>query len=163
MKKNSILYVLMLLLTSSSVTSRIYEWRGPDRSGIYNESNLLKTWPAQGPKKLWSVNTIGNGFVSPVFTDENFYITGEVDSMEVLFSYNLKGEKQWQATLGREWMKSFPGSRSAPTIVDNLLYVGTGLGNLFCIDRSNGRIIWSKILLPTLMEFFLFTGILNLL
>jgi outer membrane protein assembly factor BamB len=144
MKKNSILYVLILLLTSSSVSPRIYEWRGTDRKGIYNESNLLKSWPSDGPKELWSINTIGNGFVSPVFADENFYITGEVDSMEILFSYNLKGEKQWQTNLGREWMKSFPGSRSAPTIVDDLLYVGTGLGNLFCINRSNGRIIWSK-------------------
>ena len=64
--------------------------------------------------------------------------------MEILFSFNLKGEKQWQTTLGREWTKSFPGSRSAPTIVDDLLYVGTGMGNLFCINRANGKIVWSK-------------------
>ena len=29
-----------------------------------------------------------------------------------------------------KWTKSFPGSRSAPTVVGDLLYVGTGLGNL---------------------------------
>jgi outer membrane protein assembly factor BamB len=144
MKNVSILIILILLLTSSSATTGIYEWRGTNREGIYHESNLLKTWPADGPKELWSINNIGNGFVSPVFTDENFYITGEVDSMEILFSYNLKGEKQWQITLGKEWMKSFPGSRSAPTVVDDLLYVGTGIGNLFCVNRANGKIIWSK-------------------
>jgi len=144
MKKNSILFVLILLLTSSSVTTRTFEWRGPGRTGIYNESNLLKSWPEDGPKEIWAIRNIGNGFVSPIFTEENFYITGEVDSMEILFSFNLKGEKQWQTTLGREWTKSYPGSRSAPTIVDDLIYVGTGLGNLFCVDRSNGRIVWSK-------------------
>jgi len=64
--------------------------------------------------------------------------------METLFSFNLKGEKQWQITLGKEWMKSFPGSRSAPTVVDDLLYVGTGLGNLFCVNRADGKIVWSK-------------------
>ncbi len=144
MKNISILFALILLLTSSSGTTRIYEWRGPDRSGVFNESNLLKTWPDGGPKEIWAIDNIGNGFVSPAFADENFYITGEIDSMEILFSYNLKGEKQWQTTLGKEWMKSFPGSRSAPTIVDNLLYVGTGLGNLFCINRANGKIVWSK-------------------
>ncbi|MGD0756856.1 MAG: PQQ-binding-like beta-propeller repeat protein [Bacteroidales bacterium] len=144
MKNVSMLFALIILLTSSSGTTRIYEWRGPDRDGIYNESNLLKTWPQEGPKKLWSIGNIGNGFVSPVFTDENFYITGEIDSMEVLFSFNLKGEKQWQTTLGKEWMRSYPGSRSAPTVVDDLLYVGTGLGNLFCVDRANGKIVWSK-------------------
>lgn len=144
MKHISVLTALILLLTSSSGTIRISEWRGTDREGIYHESNLLKSWPAEGPKELWSVKNIGNGFVSPVFSDENFYINGEIDSMEVLFSFNLKGEKQWQTTLGKEWMRSFPGSRSAPTIVDDLLYVGTGLGNLFCINRSNGKIVWSK-------------------
>jgi outer membrane protein assembly factor BamB len=144
MRNSLILFALILLLTSFSGTSRIYEWRGIDREGIYYESNLLKTWPADGPEKLWVINNIGNGFVSPVFADENFYITGEVDSMETLFSFNLKGEKQWQITLGKEWMKSFPGSRSAPTVVDDLLYVGTGLGNLFCVNRADGKIVWSK-------------------
>lgn len=144
MKNLSILFALILLLTSSSETTRTYEWRGKDREGIYYESNLLKTWPAEGPNEIWSVNNVGNGFVSPVFTDENFYITGEIDSVEILFSFNLKGEKQWQTTLGKEWMKSFPGSRSAPTIAGDLLYVGTGLGNLFCVNRADGKIVWSK-------------------
>ena len=144
MKTISILFALIILLTSSSVTSETYEWRGSGRTGIYNEKNLLKTWPAEGPKEIWSISDIGNGFVSPVFTEENFYITGEIDSMEVLFCFNLKGEEQWQTTLGKEWMKSFPGSRSAPTVVDDLLYVGTGMGNLFCINRADGTIKWSK-------------------
>jgi outer membrane protein assembly factor BamB len=144
MKKIPVLLALTLLLTSSSGPTRTYEWRGRDREGIYYESNLLKSWPVEGPKELWSIKNIGNGFVSPVFTEENFYITGEVDSMEILFSFNLRGEKQWQTTLGKEWVKSYPGSRSAPTIVDDLIYVGTGLGNLYCINRSDGKIIWSK-------------------
>ena len=121
MKNILILFVLILLLTSSSGTTKVYEWRGPDRTGIYNETNLLKIWPSGGPKELWEVNNIGNGFGSPVFAGDNFYITGEIDSTEFLFSYNLKGEKKWQTSLGREWMKTFPGSRSAPTIVDDLI------------------------------------------
>jgi outer membrane protein assembly factor BamB len=144
MKNASILFALILLLTSSTGSTRTYEWRGAGRTGVYNEKNLLKSWPAEGPKQIWSINNIGNGFVSPVFTEENFYITGETDSLEILYCFNLRGEKQWQTTLGKEWMKSFPGSRSAPTIVDDLLYVGTGMGNLFCINRADGKIKWSK-------------------
>src|SRR5664279_2515671 len=144
MRKISILFALIILLTSSSGTTRIYEWRGADRAGIYKGSNLLKSWPAEGLKKNWSIGNIGNGFGSPVFAGENFYITGEIDSLEILFSFNLKGVKQWQTTLGKEWMKTFPGSRSAPTIVDDLIYVGTGLGNLYCVNRADGKIVWSK-------------------
>jgi outer membrane protein assembly factor BamB len=144
MNNVALLCTLLLLGTSSSDKSKIYEWRGLDRSGIYQESNLMKEWPDGGPKEIWSIENIGNGFGSPVFTDQYFYITGEIDSMTTLFCFNLNGEKQWQTTLGREWMKSTPGSRSAPTIVDNLIYAGSGMGNLYCIDRKKGKIIWSK-------------------
>jgi outer membrane protein assembly factor BamB len=139
-----ILFALTILLSSSTEKDKIYEWRGKDRTGIYQESNLLKVWPIEGPKELWTIDSIGDGFVSPVFTEENFYITGETDSMLVLYCFNLKGEKQWQTTLGKEWMKSYPGSRTIPTIVDNQIYVGSGMGNLYCLERSGGKLIWSK-------------------
>ena len=134
----------IILWNPSSENTEIYEWRGKDRTGIYNEANLLKSWPAEGPKEIWSIDNIGNGFVTPIFTKDRFYITGEIDSMLVLFSFNLNGEKQWQTTLGKEWMKSYPGSRSIPTIVDDLIYVGSGMGNLYCIEKNNGKIVWSK-------------------
>jgi hypothetical protein len=35
------------------------QWRGPDRSGISKETGLLKTWPKEGPPKLWSVPGCG--------------------------------------------------------------------------------------------------------
>jgi len=141
---NDIVILLALILTPITKDPQIYEWRGKDRSGIYQESNLLKMWPAEGPKELWSVVNIGNGFVSPVFTENNFYITGEIDSMAILYCYNLEGQKQWQTTLGKEWVKSSPGARCAPTIINEHIYVGTGLGNLYCLEINSGKIIWSK-------------------
>jgi outer membrane protein assembly factor BamB len=144
MKNLFILLAVTILLPLAQEKSKIYEWRGKDRSGIYDESNLLKTWPVEGPKEIWSIDNIGEGFVTPVFDEDHFYLSGEIDSMTILYCFNLKGEKKWQTNLGREWMKTYPGARSAPTIVDKLLYVGSGIGNFFCIDKSNGKIIWSK-------------------
>ena len=144
MNNIAILCIMAILWTFSSDKTQIFEWRGKDRSGIYNESNLMKKWPPEGPKEILTVENIGNGFVSPVFTEDHFFITGEIDSLAILFCFNLKGEKQWQTSLGHEWMKSYPGSRSAPTIVDDLIYVGTGIGNLYCVKKENGNIIWSK-------------------
>jgi outer membrane protein assembly factor BamB len=144
MYNSGIILLLPLLLAFLPEKNKISEWRGQDRTGIYNESNLLKIWPAEGPVEIWSIDNIGNGFGSPVFTDDNFYITGEIESMSILFCFNLKGEEQWQTTLGPEWMKSFPGSRCAPTIVGDLIYVGTGMGNLYCLNRKTGKTVWSK-------------------
>jgi outer membrane protein assembly factor BamB len=137
---------LMVALSylSSAPQTQISEWHGPGRCGIYNETGLLKSWPAEGPRELWSVSVLGNGYGSPTFADDSFYITGEIDSTCYLFSFNLNGKIRWQTSLGREWTKSCQGSRSAPTVADNLVYAGTGMGNLFCIERNSGKIIWSK-------------------
>ena len=136
--------ILIVLIPIGIKNVTKYEWRGTDRAGIYNETGLMKTWPESGPKELWSIDNIGNGYVSPVFTDKEFYITGETDTISILYCYNLKGQKQWQLSLGKEWIKTNRGSRSTPTIVDDLLYIGTGLGNLYCVDTKSHKIIWSK-------------------
>lgn len=143
--KNSVWILLLALIWScSSKDAQIYEWRGEDRSGIYPSTNLLKEWPEDGPEEIWAVEEIGNGFGSPVFVDDMFFITGEIDSMATLQCFSLEGELIWQESFGKEWMKSFPGSRSAPTIADDLIYVGSGLGNLYCLERETGKLIWAK-------------------
>ncbi|MCU0461228.1 MAG: PQQ-like beta-propeller repeat protein [Bacteroidales bacterium] len=146
MKKLILLLWSALLFSTcaSQDKNSIYEFRNSGRTGIYQESNLLKTWPAEGPKEIMVVENIGNGYVSPVFTNDGFFISGEIDSMCILFSFNLNGEKQWQTTLGKEWLMQYPGSRCTPTIVGDLVYAGTGFGNLYCLNRKNGKIVWSK-------------------
>jgi outer membrane protein assembly factor BamB len=144
MKIQLALFAILILSSFIEEKVKVFEWRGKDRAGVYLESNLLKKWPAEGPREIWNISNLGEGFVSPVFTTDRFYITGEIDSITSLFCFNLKGEKQWQTSLGKEWMKTYPGSRSAPTIVNNLIYVGTGLGNLFCIKTDDGKIVWKK-------------------
>ncbi len=137
-----LIFVLTGLL--SPAPEIIYEWHGPDRTGIYSEKGLLRNWPETGPVELWSIDNLGNGYGSPTFTDDRFYITGEFDTTCVLFCFDLKGNKKWQTSLGKEWVRSCPGSRSAPTITGDLVYTGTGMGDLYCVNKNNGKIVWSK-------------------
>lgn len=139
-----LLPLLLLLLSCSTPDPEISEWRGKDRSGVYADTALLAHWPEDGPAELWTLDGLGRGFGSPQFTENRFYITGEVDSMALLYSFDLEGNKQWQITLGKEWVSSYPGSRSAPTIVDDLIYVGTGMGDLYCVNKENGQLVWSR-------------------
>ena len=136
--------LFLLLFSCSPSQPEIYEWRGAERSGIYPDTELLTIWPEEGPKELWTADSLGRGYGSPQFTEDHFYISGEVDSMAILYCFNLDGTKLWQSTLGKEWVTSFPGSRSAPTIVDELIYIGTGMGNLYCLNRADGSLVWSK-------------------
>lgn len=142
-------YTLTILIIAFSYLAamaqpEINEWRGPDRTGIYPDKNLQKEWPVNGPSEIWAIENLGNGYGSPVFAKDQFFITGEIDTVTYLYCFDLSGKQVWRTRLGREWMKSYPGGRDAPTVVDDLIYVGTGLGNLYCVNRINGKIVWSK-------------------
>jgi outer membrane protein assembly factor BamB len=136
--------LFLLILSCSAPKSEISEWRGPERSGIYPDTALLNNWPEVGLTEIWSIDSLGRGYGSPQFFQDRFYITGEVDSMALLFCFDLEGNNIWQTVLGKEWVSSFPGSRSAPTIVDELIYVGTGMGDLYCLNRQDGSLVWSR-------------------
>ncbi|MBT3385741.1 MAG: PQQ-binding-like beta-propeller repeat protein [Prolixibacteraceae bacterium] len=144
MKIIPILIVNLLLFLGCTKKTELYQWRGEDRKGIFQENNLLKVWSENGPEEIWFVEGIGNGYGSPTITDNEIFITGEIDSLAYLFCINFEGEVIWKAPYGSEWIKSFQGSRSAPTIVDDLIYVGSGMGNLYCLKRQNGEVVWSK-------------------
>ncbi|MDX9882583.1 MAG: PQQ-like beta-propeller repeat protein [Prolixibacteraceae bacterium] len=142
--KPNLLLLLVILFISSCVRTKIYQWRGDNRSGVYSEKNLLKTWQEGGPQLIWETEGIGNGYVSPTVTDDALYITGEIDSMANLFKFDRNGKLIWKVIYDREWTKSFQGARSHATVVNGLVYVGSGMGNLFCISAKTGEIIWSK-------------------
>ncbi|QIA07718.1 PQQ-binding-like beta-propeller repeat protein [Draconibacterium halophilum] len=138
------LSITLFFFSCSSNKTEIFQWRGEDRKGIFDEQNLLKEWPENGPKELWYVENIGDGFGSPTITDNEIFITGAIDSTATLFCIDLNGQKKWEVPFGKEWVKSYPGSRSQPTVVDDLIYVGSGMGNLHCLNRSNGELLWEK-------------------
>jgi outer membrane protein assembly factor BamB len=144
MKNLLILAVLFSLFSCSADKPNITEWRGPARAGKYIEKNLLKTWKEGGPTEIMCIENVGNGYGSPIVTDESIFITGEIDSLLILHCYDLQGKVRWETALGKEWTVSYPGSRSAPTLVDSLLYVGTGMGNIYCVEKETGKIRWSK-------------------
>jgi len=136
--------IFLLFISCSSKRNEVYQWRGENRLGIFDEKNLLKSWPENGPEEIWFVENIGNGYGSPSVTEKEIFITGEIDSLAWLFCFDLNGKLNWKKNFGKEWSTTYPGSRSQPTIVDDLIYVGSGMGNLFCMKRENGEIVWSK-------------------
>ncbi len=98
------LFIAFLAISVSTLSQTITQFRGPQRNGIYSETNLLKSWPAEGPAMLWKVEGIGNGYSSPIISGNRIYITGEIDSIGYLFAYNKSGSLIWKKETGREWM-----------------------------------------------------------
>jgi outer membrane protein assembly factor BamB len=72
-KKLIILVLITTFLSQFAFSQKICEWRNTNRAGIYNESNLLKSWPKSGPKEVWEYKGIGNGYGSPVFSEDKMF------------------------------------------------------------------------------------------
>ena len=106
-----VLPLLILVLSCSRSETELYEWRGPNRMGIYPDTGLLEQWPENGPRELWAVDGLGRGFGSPQFTEERFYITGEVDSLSLLHCFDLEGNKLWGHGSSFRRRRSRMGSR----------------------------------------------------
>lgn len=138
------LILLSIIFISCTNEPKVYQWRGENRSGIYNEENLLKSWSENGPELVWEFEELGLGYGTPVFTESNMYVLGEIDSLGYLFNFDLEGKLVWKKEYGKEWTLNYRGSRSTPTVVDNLLYLISGMGNIYCYDAITGEKKWQK-------------------
>jgi outer membrane protein assembly factor BamB len=137
------LSALIFAATVNIVFSQLYEWRGPGRTGIYNETGLLKTWPTGGPKLIWEADKMGDGYSSATVTDNAVYVTGRKDSSDVLIALTLEGKRKWETIYGKAWMTNHTGSRCTPTYYNGSIFLISGSGDIVCVG-SDGKIKWSK-------------------
>lgn len=144
MKRNLILSLFSML--ALHVSAQQVTFRGVNHCGIYpDERNLLKEWPAEGPEKLWVVNDAGKGNSSALVSDGFIYTAGltEDEQQEQITCYQLDGTKVYQVVYGKAWTKSFQETRSTPVIDDDRLYMVSGMGELVCLNRQDGKVLWS--------------------
>ena len=139
--------VLSLALFNSHMFAQWPQWRGPMRDGFSNETNLLKSWPAEGPKLLWSSDIIGDGYSSAIIQDNVIYVTGQRDSVEVISAIDLNGKLIWQKEVGKAISQNDWGESSTPTLYKGKLYTVTIPGEVCCVDSKTGTLNW-KISIP---------------
>lgn len=141
MKKLLLGFIFIVFIFSAN--AQLTQWRGPNRDGQFADTSLLKSWPESGSKLILEVKKIGKGFSSPIWADGTIYTTGMIDTMDYLSSIDKQGNINWQVPYGRSWNRSFPDTRSSPTIDGTRIYVQSGTGRLVCINRENGAEIWA--------------------
>lgn len=141
------IFVLFGISRSQSLNS-IAQWRGVNRDGFYNETGLLAQWTEKGPELLWFTEEIGSGFAAPVIANDKVFINGEVGGTSYLFAFGLNGKLLWKSANGKEFMgdgyaSNFPGARSTPTVMDNLVYTTSGNGRIACFETATGVQKWA--------------------
>ncbi len=139
-------YTLALVLAIAAVSVSAADWpqfHGPNRDNKSTDKGLLKTWPGGGPSRIWEAAGIGEGYSTVAIVGKRIYTTGAVDGDCVITALDMDGTKVWTRKNGKAWEKSYPGTRSTPTITDGLLYHLSAIGNLICLKADSGDVVWS--------------------
>ena len=136
------LFFTLLILATIPLQAQI-EWRN-DRTGIYNETGLLKSWVAGGLELLWHFDGLNRGYTSVSIAQNKLFITGETDEKGYLYVLSMSGELLHKVEYGAEFVSSYPGSRSTVIPNDGKLYIASGMAELFCYDMQTLELLWQK-------------------
>jgi outer membrane protein assembly factor BamB len=133
----------------SASTSDWPQWRGPERNGISKETGLLKQWPAGGPKLLWQVNDMGDGYSTPAVVGTRIYLMSnrgyENEFVQALSTTD--GKPIWTTRVGNVGNAKdflYSKARSTPTVDGSFLYALGSDGDLACLETRSGKIRWQK-------------------
>lgn len=141
----AILLISILLMSNQISASDWPQYLGPDRNSISSEKGLLRSWPTEGPKVLWTA-TLGEGFGGPAVSEGKVYIYDRVDDRaNVLRCFDLiSGNEEWTFSYEAPGSVSYDGSRSVPAIDDRRIYVCDVFGNFHCVDMDTHKALWKK-------------------
>lgn len=139
-------YTLPLVLAFAAASVYAGDWpqfHGPYRNNKSPDKGLLKTWPEGGPSRIWEAAGIGEGYSTVAIVGKHIYTTGAINGDCVITALDMDGKKVWTRKNGKAWKKSYPGTRSTPTITDGLLYHLSGIGNLICLKADSSEVVWT--------------------
>jgi outer membrane protein assembly factor BamB len=120
------------------------QWRGPDRTGLSKETGLLKDWPNAGPKQLWKIEGLGEGYSTPSVSAGRIYVLGTKDKDEYMICLDERdGKRIWDVKIGQK-TGGYEAPKSTPTIDNGYAYVVSSDGNLVCVEIGKGAIKWQK-------------------
>jgi len=123
------------------------QWGGPQRNFMVESKGLAASWPADGPKRLWS-RDLGEGHSSIIVEGNRLYTMyskGEQEFVVALDSANGKTiwEKTNAASTAGLAMENGNGPHSTPSLAGDLLFTVGVIGKLQAFDKKTGSVVWS--------------------
>ena len=121
-------------------------WRGPQRTGVSQETDWMFQWPEDGPKIAWKAN-VGLGYSGIVVAGGRAVTAGHNDGKDTVFCFDSEtGKEVWKhsypSELGAKYFQG--GTTGTPTIDGDKVYWLSRWGDLFCFEAASGKIAWQK-------------------
>jgi outer membrane protein assembly factor BamB len=140
--------------TQGQTTPSWTQWGGAGRNFMSDSKGLASSWPASGPRQLWS-RILGEGHSAVLVENGRLYtmyrqITRQpsVSHEEVVAALDAtSGKTIWEFKYpappnGIQFDQGF-GPHSTPLIVGNRLFAASSRSELFALDKTTGKRIWS--------------------
>jgi outer membrane protein assembly factor BamB len=143
-------FALMLCLTAPA--DDWPQWRGPNRDGVWNETGILQTFPAEGLKVHWRA-PVGPGWSSPVVARGRVYLTDmRLEKPRAWERIQCFKESTGKLLWSRESELVYPewafipehggGPAATPIVEAGKIYSLGRNGQVDCLDARNGKVIW---------------------
>lgn len=147
---------LALLLPPAARASDWPQFRGPNRDGVWNETNILRTFPAGGLKIRWRV-PVGPSWSSPVVVRGRVFLTDaryeKPRAWERLQCFDeTTGKRLW--IFSREANPPYPdwvfipehggGPATTPIVEAGKVFLLGRSGQTYCLNARNGKVIWEN-------------------
>jgi outer membrane protein assembly factor BamB len=130
------------------------QWGGPDRNFMSDSKGLASSWPATGPKKLWS-RSLGEGHSSVLVEDGRLYTMYRQVVRQPQPARHEEVVAALDAATGKAiWEFKYPaptdgidfseglGPHATPLIVGNRVFATSSRSELFALDKATGKRIW---------------------
>jgi outer membrane protein assembly factor BamB len=146
MKNTTKLLTILILLSNGSVFAA--DWPsiyGPRNDNTSEQKGLLRTWPAEGPKMLWTI-PMGVGFGGAAVAGGKVYLLDRDekvgDTLRVVDLSN--GKELWTFAYEAPGSFMFAGSRATPTVDGEFVYTVGPMGDLHAISTKTRKPVWHK-------------------
>ena len=150
---------LCLAMASAASAEDWPQWLGTQRDGVYRESGIAKTIPAEGLPVLWRT-PIHGGYSGPAAAAGRVFVTDfktangkstndpgardkVVGTERILCLEETTGKELWKVEYERTYQISYAnGPRATPTVDGDLVYCLGAEGDLLCLEVATGEIVW---------------------
>ncbi len=122
------------------------DFRGPNRAGVYSQTDILTTWPSTGLPLLWK-QPIGGGYASFTVGEGRAYTIEQRRATEAITAYDVAtGRELWAFTYPGlfDEVLGGPGPRATPVYHDGLVYSLGANGDFYVLHAKTGKPKWSK-------------------
>ena len=134
---------LMLLSAGPAAALDWPQFRGVHRDGVSAETDLPRSWPAEGPRVVWK-RAIGEGYSGISVVGDRLYTMDSDGTAEYVLALEAgSGKEVWRVPAGPKLIDSMGnGPRTTPTLDGGTVYAMGSHGRLLALKAADGAKIW---------------------